>query len=493
MKSKRRIAIVLVLSVFISAIAILQSFPDNQVKISKAVSKSSDEAINWVKSQVGKGIDYDGAYGCQCVDLIKAYYNYLGVNPANGNGADYRSNALPAGWGRIQGAQPQKGDILVYTGGYNGYGHVAIYESDRSHYHQNFDSHSYVERITYMYNGLSTPYWGVIRPNWNSGNNPNACLDECYDMGGKIRVRGWAFDRDNLNTSIDVHIYIGDEGHAIKAYRDSPDVSNVFGITGKHRFDEVITTNKRGVQTVYFHAINIGGGSNVMWDKRDITISNPKPVTTPTPTKSPTTSVSPSPSPKASISPTPTLTPTTSPTPTPTPTATPVGRYTISYVLNGGTNNYSNPTSYSSGDYIVLKNPKKAGYKFLGWYKNGHQEPYISIFDKEDIVFTAKWEKIEIENVYYYAWAYNKKPKTIVIKVSGTTDFDDFQIKIIKGTKNKSGSLKTISSEKNKTLKFTKLKKGVKYSVWIRARIKDSTGTYIYGKWSRSATVKVKK
>lgn len=43
----------------------------------KATSKTSDEAINWVKSQVGNSIDADGAYGAQCVDLIRAYYNFL--------------------------------------------------------------------------------------------------------------------------------------------------------------------------------------------------------------------------------------------------------------------------------------------------------------------------------------------------------------------------------------------------------------------------------
>lgn len=37
----------------------------------KATSKTSDEAINWVKSQVGNSVDADGAYGVQCVDLIR--------------------------------------------------------------------------------------------------------------------------------------------------------------------------------------------------------------------------------------------------------------------------------------------------------------------------------------------------------------------------------------------------------------------------------------
>ena len=58
----------------------------------KATSKTSDEAINWVKSQVGNSIDADGAYGAQCVDLIRAYYNFLGVAQVRGNGCDYATD-----------------------------------------------------------------------------------------------------------------------------------------------------------------------------------------------------------------------------------------------------------------------------------------------------------------------------------------------------------------------------------------------------------------
>lgn len=134
-----------------------------------AAGKTADQAIAWVKSKVGSAIDYDGAYGCQCVDLILAYYNFLGVSTVSGNGADYSWNALPAGWKRIQGAQPQKGDILVYSGsGSNPYGHVGIYESDYSHYHQNVDNLYGVVQRTYRYTAFGNAYWGVIRPNWSS-------------------------------------------------------------------------------------------------------------------------------------------------------------------------------------------------------------------------------------------------------------------------------------------------------------------------------------
>ena len=65
---------------------------------------SQSEALNWLHNAVGVSIDFDGAYGAQCVDLLKAYYDYLGVGAQHGNAQDYRSNFLPQGWQRIEGA-----------------------------------------------------------------------------------------------------------------------------------------------------------------------------------------------------------------------------------------------------------------------------------------------------------------------------------------------------------------------------------------------------
>ena len=127
--------------------------------------KTADDAINWVKSLEGQPVGSG-----ECVALIKAYYSYLGQTSPGGNGADYSWNQLPAGWTRLQNAQPQKGDILVYGGnGENPYGHVAIYESDYSTWHQNFASQRKVVHVTNIrYNGFTNPYWGVIRPDFGS-------------------------------------------------------------------------------------------------------------------------------------------------------------------------------------------------------------------------------------------------------------------------------------------------------------------------------------
>lgn len=132
--------------------------------------KTADDAINWVRSKAGQPLDYDGAYGAQCVDLICYYYRCLGQTSPGGYAKEYRTNALPSGWQRLQGVQPQKGDILVYNpSAKNEAGHVAIYESDYSTWHQNYADRQYVVNVTNVrYDQFDNSYWGVIRPDFSS-------------------------------------------------------------------------------------------------------------------------------------------------------------------------------------------------------------------------------------------------------------------------------------------------------------------------------------
>ena len=158
---KRVLSLLLVLLMVVSLVPISASAATN--------GHTAQEALAWVRSQLGKSLDYDGVYGAQCVDLIKYYYDYLGcASYARGNGADYASNTLPSGWARYKGAQPQPGDILVYgASSSNPYGHVAIYEADYVTYHQNFNGKQYVVKFTGKYNSCTNPYWGVIRPDFS--------------------------------------------------------------------------------------------------------------------------------------------------------------------------------------------------------------------------------------------------------------------------------------------------------------------------------------
>lgn len=127
---------------------------------------TADQAIAWVKQREGTTIG-DG----QCVNLIAAYIRYLGSSPSPGNYAsDYTTCKVPAGFTRIKGAQPKKGDILIWTtvSSYTP-GHVGIYEADYSTWHQNVSGRMYVQKLTEYYTlqywDGSLNYWGVMRPN----------------------------------------------------------------------------------------------------------------------------------------------------------------------------------------------------------------------------------------------------------------------------------------------------------------------------------------
>lgn len=212
---KRALSLLLVLLMMVSLVPISSSAATN--------GHTAQEALTWVKSQLGKALDYDGVYGAQCVDLIKYYYDYLGcASYARGNGADYVSNTLPSGWARYQGAQPQPGDILVYSGNTsNPYGHVAIYESDYVTYHQNFNGNQYVVKFTGKYNSCANPYWGVVRPDFSSaavtasweGPTVSQITETNARLDGKV-----VYNAKPTTTQLGVRLY--DNNNTLIAYKD---------------------------------------------------------------------------------------------------------------------------------------------------------------------------------------------------------------------------------------------------------------------------------
>lgn len=65
--------------------------------------------------------------------------------------------------------------------------------------------------------------------------------------------------------------------------------------------------------------------------------------------------------------------------------------YRIYYKLDGGTQNSSNPSTYNIEQSFDLYDPVKAGYSFLGWFKNGKKVESISLGNYGDITLTAGW------------------------------------------------------------------------------------------------------
>ena len=130
----------------------------------------------WVKQNIGRGIDYDGAYGVQCVDLAKHYIkNVLGINPQSiGNAIEYynkrkTSEYLTKNFKWIDNTAefiPKKGDLCVFTSR-SGHGHISVATGEGTtsyfySYDQNFPKakHEPMTLIKHSYNS----FLGVLRP-----------------------------------------------------------------------------------------------------------------------------------------------------------------------------------------------------------------------------------------------------------------------------------------------------------------------------------------
>ena len=90
------------------------------------------EAIAYVKSQEGKGWDFDGAYGFQCFDSVNYYWYQLFGHGLKGQGAadipnvnNFKGEATV--YNNTPSFKAEEGDVVVFNRNYGGgYGHVAI-------------------------------------------------------------------------------------------------------------------------------------------------------------------------------------------------------------------------------------------------------------------------------------------------------------------------------------------------------------------------------
>ena len=79
-------------------------------------------------------------------------------------------------------------------------------------------------------------------------------------------------------------------------------------------------------------------------------------------------------------------------------------KYSISYVLNGGTAPTGNPTSYTiTSATITLKNPSRKGYTFAGWYKESGFKTKVTTIAKGSVgnlKLYAKWVATKYKITY---------------------------------------------------------------------------------------------
>ena len=93
-------------------------------------------------------------------------------------------------------------------------------------------------------------------------------------------------------------------------------------------------------------------------------------------------------------------------------------KYTITYQMNGGTNNKNNPATYTkSSSTIKLANPTRTGYKFAGWYSDREFRNKITTIKKGTTgnrTIYAKWTANQ------YSITFNANTDSISCGYTGT-------------------------------------------------------------------------
>ena len=166
--------------------------------------------------------------------------------------------------------------------------------------------------------------------------------------------------------------------------------------------------------------------------------------------------------------------------------------YNITYKLNKGKNNASNPSTYY-GKKITLKNPSRKGYTFAGWYTDAKFKKKIKTIEssaKCDYTLYAKWTKVNVAKVSITS-AKNSKSKQILLKYKKVSGAKGYEISYSTDKKFKKAVTRKNTTKTSYTI--SKLKKGKTYYVRIRAYKVDSTGKKVYGKYTSVKKVKVSK
>lgn len=164
--------------------------------------------------------------------------------------------------------------------------------------------------------------------------------------------------------------------------------------------------------------------------------------------------------------------------------------YTVNFKSNGGS---SVSKQYVQYNKVIKKpsNPKRSKYTFVGWYTDSKLTKAwdFNTKIKSGKTLYAKWKKISLKQavISKVQNVSGKKIKVTVKKVSGA---DGYQIQY--STKSNMKSAKTVTSSKTTTT-ISKLSKGKKYYVRVKAYKKDSTGNKVAGKWSKVKNLKVSK
>ena len=223
--------------------------------------KTAEDAINWCRSQENQWIGSG-----QCVAFVSAYYSYLGQQTPSYYAARElitHVNDQPAGWVVINDSnvQPQMGDILVYSGGYNNYGHVCIYEADYATWNANWGEGSGEDGTVVRWSGSyyktlgGLNFLGVVRPDFNADKEPPKFSD------GELVLSSITANSYKVRVKVTDNVGVDYVNFAFKGASDS-DFGSWSKMTNSNGYYEAtINTSKKDLIIVHCYAFDKAGNS----------------------------------------------------------------------------------------------------------------------------------------------------------------------------------------------------------------------------------------
>ncbi len=167
-----------------------------------------------------------------------------------------------------------------------------------------------------------------------------------------------------------------------------------------------------------------------------------------------------------------------------------VQTYTVTFDSMGGSK-VSSQKVISGAKATRPKKPQRGKYIFDGWYttKNGKTKYNFGKAVTGNITVYAKWKKVTVgkASISKLENKSGKKMKVTFKKVSGAKGYE---IRYSTNSKLKSAKKSSLKST-SKTLGG--LKKNKKYYVQVRAYKTDSKGNKVYGAWSKTKSVTIRK
>lgn len=302
-KGKKIIAMFLITSIIL---ANGQVWCENTLAAGNYTRSEVESKLNTLKSQYPAGATWNRSFagGYQCYAFAHYVFNTIfnrgnaqvGNGAVSSNSTCYKLNnvasdiavvgTLPPGYSDAQLEQllesARPGDYIQVKRNSSGVPHsmIVTYVDASANKIGIFDANAVASNTvgqysqTFSYFKQRNAGVSVYRyKGYNYGSNPVGVVDTLYGGANQINLAGWAYDADDTNANLQIHVYIGNECHALTANLERKDVHNVYGCGNYHGYGAAINTEITGRQVVRVYAINVGSGENVLLMSKEVNIS----------------------------------------------------------------------------------------------------------------------------------------------------------------------------------------------------------------------------